>query len=139
MSAPVRPAPTTPRRQVVAATPATAYMLAVMSGRGCLALLIAGCQGDASPYPPGLEPLPDDAGPARLSMGRIVDLVVRPRAMDGVQVEGRGFVLAPPAAVWAAAHDSAALVARCSQATHTITYANEPEYELSFLIHYVVA
>lgn len=104
-----------------------------------VALALAACQDDiTTPFPPGLEPLPDDGEPATLDAVPDERLVSRATDDDMIRVYGRGFVLAPPAVVYAAAHDPEVMIAKCSTSSQTVTPGNDPAYDLSFLVHYFV-
>lgn len=101
-------------------------------------LVLAGCQDNvATPFPPGLEPLDDNAvGDAT---GAPTE-VLRSKTVSGehVNVHGRGYVLVAPATLWALTKQPAAMMARCSTDEQQITEANDPAYEFSFLVHYIV-
>ena len=104
-------------------------------------LLLAGCQDNiTTPFPPGLEPIEDDPVPVQQGGARTETLVTQ--AMDdnsGVRhIYGRGYVLASPAAVWLAAKTPQVMIAVCSTDSQTITPNDEPDYEFSFLVHYIV-
>lgn len=104
-----------------------------------LAASSAACQDDvATPFPPGLEPFDDVDTPASLVDPRGEELITDASGGGTIRAYGRGLVLAPPAAVWAAAKVPEAMVARCNTTTQTFQRDNEPEYELSFLVHYLV-
>jgi hypothetical protein len=104
-----------------------------------LAAASAACQDDVStPFPPGLEPFDDTDTPASLVDPRGEELITDASGGGTIRAYGRGLVLAPPAAVWAAAKVPEAMLARCNTTTQTVQRDNEPEYELSFLVHYVV-
>jgi hypothetical protein len=55
-----------------------------------------------------------------------------------IRAYGRGLVLAPPDALWRAAKVPEAMVARCRTTERSFIRDNEPQHELSFLVHYVV-
>ena len=104
-------------------------------------VILAGCQDNiATPFPPGLEPIEDNPVPTQQGGARTETLVTQ--AMDDDQgvrhIYGRGYVLAPPAQVWLAAKTPEAMVATCSTDAQMITPNDEPSYEFSFLVHYVV-
>ena len=102
-------------------------------------LFAIGCQDSVStPFPPGLEPFSDSDVPGGLSDER-VEVLRTSSSNDGmIRVYGRGFVLAPPDVLWRAAMMPDGMVARCNTTQRTFMLANEPEHELSFLVHYVV-
>jgi hypothetical protein len=103
-----------------------------------VAFAIAGCQDDIStPFPAGLEPFDDDAEPAALDGTVVEQLTTRSVDSDFIRVYGRGFILVPPAEVYAAAHDPDAMIAVCSTTSQTVMLDNE-DYDLSFLVHYYV-
>lgn len=104
-------------------------------------LIGVGCQDNIStPFPPGLEPIEDDPVPVQQGGARTEMLVTQ--AMDdnaGVRhAYGRGYVLAPPGQVWLAVKAPEVMFARCSTDARTVTPNDEPDYEFSFLVHYVV-
>lgn len=104
-----------------------------------LLCFVAACQDDISTrFPPGLEPFDDGDAPLDLDDTPTEELRTASSDDDFVRAYGRGFVLAPPTAVWAAANDPEVLVAVCKTSSHQITPATEPEYALSFLVHYFV-
>lgn len=116
--------------------PARLFATAIAVALGAAAL---GCQGNvATPFPPGLEPFPDDHIPLDLPATPVEMLSVRAFGGDTIRVYARGFVFAPPAAVWAATRVPEAMIARCRTTAQTITRDNQPQYELSFLVHYRV-
>jgi len=101
--------------------------------------LLAGCQDDIStPFPPGLEPFEDDAVPGGLDGTVAETLTTSSNSNDFIHAYGRGYIFAPPATVFAAAHDPTVMIALCSTTTQTVTTGNEPEYDLSYLVHYFV-
>lgn len=105
-----------------------------------LGLGLGGCQDNVStPFPPGLEPFSDGDVPASLPAPEGDQLQTMASSSGGtIQAYGRGLVLAPPAALWAASKEPEAMVARCNTTRHTVTPYTEVEHELSFLVHYVV-
>ncbi len=104
-----------------------------------LALLAIGCQDDVStPFPPGLEPLDDDAGPRDLDGTVVEHLTTFSEKPDIIRVYGRGFIFAPLDTVYTAAHDPQVMIAACSTTTQGVMFGNDPAYELSFLVHYFV-
>jgi hypothetical protein len=103
------------------------------------AALAAGCQDDIStPFPEGLEPLEDNRVAAQPDGPFEEVLRIESSDTDLIRVHARGFVLAPPAELWAATKIPDANVSTCSTTEHVITPDNEPQYEASFLIHYIV-
>jgi hypothetical protein len=104
-----------------------------------LVVALVGCQDDIStPFPEGLEPFDDDAEPAALDGTVVEALTTRSTDDDFIRVYGRGFIFIPPAELYTIAHDPAVMFAACSTTTQTVELANEPQYELSFLVHYFV-
>lgn len=102
-------------------------------------LLAAGCQGSVStPFPPGLEPFSDNDVPGELPDDRVEMLRTKSSNAGMIRVYGRGFVLAPPSELWRVAMVPEGMIARCNTTTQTIMLGNEPEHELSFLVHYLV-
>jgi len=105
----------------------------------CCVLLLGACQGEISTeFPPGLEPFDDDDEPAKLDDARTESLRSRSTSDGMIRVYGRGYVFAPPAVVYAAAHDPQVMIAKCKTTSQGIMFGNEPEYELSFRVHYFV-
>jgi hypothetical protein len=101
----------------------------------CVSGLVA-CQDNIeTPFPEGLEPLEDNIVP-----DGAVEETLRTATGDEefIRVYGRGFVLVPPAELWSIAKASAPNVSACKTDEHQVTEANEPQYEYSFLVHYVV-
>ena len=102
-------------------------------------LFVAGCQDDVeTPFPPGLEPFEDNEVPALPDGPFVEELRVASTDSDIVRVYARGFVLAPIDTVWEASKTPEANVSTCKTSEHSITVDNEPQYEASFLIHYIV-
>ena len=102
-------------------------------------VLVAACQEDIStPFPPGLEPFEDDAEPLTLDDTPAEELRSRTTDDGMIRVYGRGFIFAQPATVYAAAHDPYVMIAVCATTSQGIAFNNDPEYELSYLIHYYV-
>jgi hypothetical protein len=104
---------------------------------GCVvAAALVACQDDvATVFPDGLEPLEANTAPAlRPGEGLLTS------STDGETkvLHGRGRVLAPPAAVWAAAKDPEHLAARCATTRHSAEVGVEPQYEASWKLHYEV-
>lgn len=98
---------------------------------------VAACQDDvATPFPPGLEPLEANEAPA-LSLDEET-LVATSLPGDLIRIHGRGHVFVDPATLWAATKVPEGMVARCSTSEQMITVDPEPEYEASFLVHYIV-
>ena len=103
-----------------------------------LGAVLTGCQDDVTtPFPPGLEPLEDNpvAPDGDLT---VEQLHTMPGSGGGVRVYGRGYVLAPPSHLWELTKQPLAMVAMCSTDEQHVTEANQPDYEYSFLVHYVV-
>ena len=104
------------------------------------AALFAGCQSDVTtPFPPGLEPLEDNIVPVQQGGDRTETL--RTASTDNnseIAIYGRGYVLVDPMTVWAASKNPDADDAKCSTDSQTVMPNNDPAYEYSFLVHYVV-
>jgi len=101
-----------------------------------LLVVVAGCQSNVNtPFPPGLEPLEDN--PVMLTTVA-EGLVTQTTDHPYVKIFGRGYVLAPPATVWAAAKAPGPNMAVCSTDQQAVTENNDPAYEYSFLVHYTV-
>ncbi len=104
-----------------------------------VALAAAGCQDDIStPFPEGLEPLEDNQIAEQPDGPFVETLRIESSDTDMIRIHARGFVLVPPADLWAAAKTPEANASICSTTEHSITPDNEPRFESSFLIHYVV-
>src|SRR5262249_32335066 len=104
-----------------------------------LALACAACQSDVNtPFPPGLEPLEDNAVPEQ--QGGAYTEVLRTSAddTDYIHIYARGYVLVAPGVLWAAAKNPDANVAVCSTDQQIVTPNDQPEYEYSFVVHYIV-
>jgi hypothetical protein len=114
------------------------------AGGGSRALLaalvaLAGCQDSvATPFPPGIEPFDDGDAPGELPEPDGEQLQTRSSNDGMIRAYGRGRVLAPPSVLWRMAKVPEAMVARCNTTRRTLTLDNEPQHELSFLVHYVV-
>lgn len=107
----------------------------------CLAVaLVVGCQDDVStPFPPGLEPLEDNVIPVQQGGERTETLRTQAADADGeIRIYARGYVLVDPATTWAASKNPDANIAACSTNAQMVTPNNDPAYEFSFLVHYVV-
>ncbi len=105
----------------------------------CALLAGVGCQSDiATPFPPGLESLEDNAVPVQQGGAYTETLRTSTVDADEKKIYGRGYVLLDPGTVWAASKDPEANVAVCSTSTQDITPNNDPGYEFSFIVHYVV-
>jgi len=103
-------------------------------------LWTVGCQDDVTtPFPAGLEPLEDNVVPVQQG-GERTETLRAQAADDGgeIRIYGRGYVLVDPVSVWAASKNADANAAVCSTNAQTITPNNDPAYEFSFLVHYVV-
>ena len=104
-------------------------------------VILAGCQDNIStPFPAGLEPIEEDPVPVQQGGAR-TEMLVTTAKDDNAGVRhayGRGYVLLPPAQVWLAAKAPEVMFARCSTDARTVTPNDEPAYEFSFLVHYVV-
>jgi hypothetical protein len=104
-----------------------------------IVLAAAACQDSVTtPFPPGLEPLDDGDMPGQLPLpaGEQIELQAINQSM--IRVYGRGRVLASPDVIWRGAQVPEVMVARCKTTRQDITRNNEPEHELSFLVHYLV-
>jgi hypothetical protein len=104
---------------------------------GCLVL--AGCQDDvATPFPPGLEPFEDMPIAAQPDGPFAEGIRIKSSDGDVIRVYGRGFVTVPVDTMWAAAKSPIPNVSACKTSEAQVTEANQPQYEYSFLIHYIV-
>jgi hypothetical protein len=104
-----------------------------------LVLGLAACQDSiTTPFPEGLEPFEDDGEPLTLAAEVAETLISSSHDDDFIRIYGRGFVFAPPVVVYASAHDPTVMIAACSTSSQTITLNTEPQYELSYLVHYFV-
>lgn len=113
----------------------------IVIGTALVALVaLGGCQDNVTtPFPEGLEPFSDGDVPSSLRKPGGEELQTKVESIGGkISAYGRGLVLAPPAALWAASKMPEAMVARCNTSRHAITPDTEPSHELSFLVHYFV-
>ncbi|MEO8701386.1 MAG: hypothetical protein ABI867_15175 [Kofleriaceae bacterium] len=107
--------------------------------RAALLVVVAACQDSiTTPFPEGLEPFDDGPEAAALDAPVAEALVTRSTNDDFIRIYGRGYVFASPAAVYASARDPEVMIAACSTSSQVITPGTEPQYELSFLVHYFV-
>jgi hypothetical protein len=103
------------------------------------ALVLVGCQDDIqTPFPPGLEPLDDNKVGERPDGPFVEVLRIATDDSDLIKVYARGFVTVPFATMWSAAKAYEPNVSTCATSEHMVTIGNEPQYEFSFLIHYIV-
>jgi len=113
-----------------------------MTFRLFLALAIAAtaaCQGDvATPFPPGLEPLEDNIIPVQQGGAYAEGLRTMSVDTDYIKIYGRGYVLASPGATWAGSKNPLVDMAVCSTDERMVTPDDQPEYEYSFVVHYIV-
>lgn len=102
-------------------------------------LLLAACQDDiATPFPPGLEPLEDNPVAALPNGPFDETLRFKTSDTDIIRVYARGFVDLPIDTVWAAAKSSTPNVSTCKTDEQIVTENDEPQYEYSFVVHYIV-
>jgi len=103
------------------------------------ALALTACQDDVStPFPMGLEPL--EANPIAPLPDGPFDEGLRMQTSDQpyIHVYGRGFVRVPHDMMWAAIESPDPNVSTCKTDEQLVTLADEPQYELSFVVHYIV-
>jgi hypothetical protein len=104
-----------------------------------VALLLAACQDDiATPFPEGLEPFETNKVAAQPDGPFVEMLRTATSDKDYIRVYGRGFVLVPPATLWAAAKHYEPNVSMCKTDEQAVTENNQTQYEYSFLVHYTV-
>jgi len=104
-----------------------------------LLLALIGCQDSIStPFPPGLEPFDDDGAVDDLDATFTEELTTSSKDTDMIRAYGRGFVFASPARVFEVAHDPEVMFARCKTTSQSAMLDNEPDYDLSYLVHYFV-
>ncbi len=110
----------------------------VWLGLGAVALLGACWGNTTTEFPPGLEPLEDNLAPAQ--DGDITETLGFEAGERAAYtwVHGRGYYLATPATIWAAAKDAALMAENCSTPTFTVETTEDPDYELSFVASYFV-
>jgi hypothetical protein len=98
--------------------------------------VLAACQHSVkTPFPPGLEPLEDDAAPDPADLySETLSAITKDTNYS--YVYARGYVQVDPATVWAAIESPAPNVAICSTSSNTVDVNNDPTYEYSFLVHY---
>jgi len=104
-----------------------------------LVLLVAGCQDNIhTEFPDGLMPFEDN--PIAAQPDGPFDETLRTASTnnDYIHVYARGFVQVPPEMMWTVAKDPAPNASVCKTDEQQITPGNEPQYEFSFLIHYIV-
>lgn len=103
------------------------------------AFVLAACQDNIeTPFPPGLEPLEDNRVEP-LPDGPFVEELRTDASNDEfIRIHARGFVLVPPETMWAIAKNPEPNLSTCRTDERSVMVANEPEYEFSFLIHYIV-
>jgi hypothetical protein len=107
--------------------------------RALAIIVLAACQDDiATPFPPGLEPLEDNAVAPRADGPFDETLRIQTTNNDLIRVYARGFVTVPFTTLWTAAKASAPNVSVCKTDERIVTEANEAQYEYSFLVHYIV-
>jgi hypothetical protein len=102
-------------------------------------LFLTACQDNIStPFPEGLEPFEDNVV-APLPEGPFEEkLRTATGDKDYIRVYARGFVLVPPDVMWTVAKSAEVNKSTCKTDEQIITEGNEPQYEYSFLVHYVV-
>lgn len=105
-----------------------------------LCVLLGGCFGNSTTeFPPGLEPLEDDAVAKQQGGAYPETLVMEDQPFTTYySVHGRGYVLAPPATVWAISKNPDVMDQGCAVTRHSATVGDEPQYEYSFDMHYEV-
>lgn len=92
----------------------------------------------STPFPDGLEPFEDNRVEA-MPDGPFAEGLRTTTIPDAyLNVHGRGFVLASFDTVWAVARAPEPHVKICETSEQVITPNNEPAYEFSFLVHYIV-
>jgi hypothetical protein len=102
-------------------------------------LLWAACQDNiATPFPEGLEPFEDNLVAPQPEGPFVEVLRTATSNKDYIRVYARGFVLVPPAVMWEVAKSPEPNKSTCKTDEQHVTERNEPEYEYSFLLHYVV-
>lgn len=107
--------------------------------RAVVLVALAGCQDNVTtPFPEGLEPFEDNAVPARPDGPFVETLRTESQPSDYVSVHARGFVLVDIETLWAASMAPEPNVSVCKTSSHSVMPANEPQYDYSFLVHYVV-
>lgn len=111
-----------------------------MRALAVLALALGvGCQDDVTtPFPEGLEPFEDNTVAAQPDGPFVEGLRTRSVPGDTITIHARGFVRQPIDVVWAAAQSPDPNVSACKTSEHSVTVGNEPQYDFSFLIHYIV-
>lgn len=104
------------------------------------ALASAGCFGSSTTdFPPGLMPLEDDQVPKQQGGAYTETLVIADQPFTTYNsIHARGYVLAPPATVWAISKNPDVMDQGCAVTRHSATVGDEPQYEYSFDMHYEV-
>lgn len=104
-----------------------------------IAIAMAGCQDSiATPFPVGLEPFTDDGVVDGLEWPPDERLVSDAGNPDVIRVYGRATLAVSADLAFAAARDPEVMVATCSTTSHSAMIDNEPEFALSYLVHYFV-
>lgn len=104
-----------------------------------LTAAVGACQhGITTPFPPGLEPLEDNQVPDTDSTDEVLRTVTVDNQKLTADVHGRGIVHLSPTALWPLTKNPPAMAARCSTDEQHYTENDEPDFEYSFLVHYVV-
>lgn len=104
-----------------------------------VALLLAACQDNiATPFPEGLEPFEDNLVAPEPDGPFVETLRTATSSQDFIRVYARGFVLASPADMWAAAKSPTPNLSTCKTDEQRVTVGTAPEYEYSYTIHYTV-
>jgi hypothetical protein len=102
-------------------------------------LLLAACQDNiATPFPEGLEPFEDNLVEPRPDGPFVETLRTATSDESFIRVYARGFVLVPPDVMWEAAKNPTPNLSTCKTDEQIVTILDEPQYELSFSIHYIV-
>ncbi|NVB80556.1 MAG: hypothetical protein HOV81_19335 [Kofleriaceae bacterium] len=102
-------------------------------------VVLAACQDNVStPFPPGLEPFEDNPIAAMPDGPFVEGLRMKSSDNDFIRVYARGFVTVPFDEMWAATKSPTPNISSCQTSESTFVENNEPQYEYSFLLHYIV-
>jgi hypothetical protein len=100
---------------------------------------LVACQDNVTtPFPPGLEPFEDNVVDAHPDGPFTEGLRIESSNDDYIRVYARGFVTVSIDEMWTAASSPTPNKSTCSTTEQQVTDNNEPQYEYSFLIHYIV-
>lgn len=115
------------------------HFAAKVGGALLIPALCGACWGNTTTeFPPGLEPLEDNLAP--MQDGTATEMLGFEAGEKAAYtwVHGRGYYLANPATVWAAAKNADLMADSCSTPDFSVDVTDDPDYELSFVASYFV-